>query len=149
MNEDTKEPFTSLGSLIERIGDELAGRTMIAHVLLLECSTAIQAVAQHAAHYERALETLAKNGTHHDLTPTRLVPTDERSGAIDSWWLEYFQHADHTVRTIAVDALRNRTMANRYVDEDELAAALSALGIDNPRGVANQVINFTMRSKIR
>lgn len=59
--------------------------------------------------YKAALERIAENGTHHDLTPTKKMwgadrkPLDE---ANEIWWHAWIKRMDEQVKTIAREALK-------------------------------------------
>ncbi len=66
-------------------------------------------IAKDLTRYRAALERIAKEGTLHDLTPTKRLcgadrkPLDE---ANETWWHEWIKRMDEQVRTIAREALK-------------------------------------------
>lgn len=69
----------------------------------------LEAVTTERDRYKAALERIAENGTHHDLTPTKKMwgadrkPLDE---ANEIWWHAWIKRMDEQVKTIAREALK-------------------------------------------
>lgn len=69
----------------------------------------LEAVTMERDRYKAALERIAENGTHHDLTPTKKMwgadrkPLDE---ANEIWWHAWIKRMDEQVKTIAREALK-------------------------------------------
>lgn len=95
-----------IGSIGPEDGDEAAKRS-VAEIRKMRAQ--LEAVTRERDRYKAALERIAENGTHHDLTPTKKMwgadrkPLDE---ANEIWWHAWIKRMDEQVKTIAREALK-------------------------------------------